>query len=129
LAVDLCLVAWVGVVDDLGNVGQGRDDVLDLFPAEPLRRGAALAQACLGEGLVGLGLGDPLADDLGVGAGVEGGAVDGELAVAVGDDPLVGGGLGVGVGLGFDELVEGVLDAIGGERGGQRSLPRLPGGR
>jgi hypothetical protein len=94
-------------VDDLGDVGQRCDDVSDLFSAEPFGAGSALPQARLGKGLLALGLGDPLADDLGVAAGVEGGAVGGELAVAPGDDSAVGPGVGGGVGLGVDDLVEG----------------------
>jgi hypothetical protein len=77
-------------VDDLRDVGQRCDDVLDLLPAQPLGTGSALAQPRFGEGLLGLDLGDPFGDDLGVGAGVEGGAVVGELAVALGEDPRLG---------------------------------------
>jgi hypothetical protein len=119
LAIDLCLVARVGVVDDLGDVGQCGDDVTDLFAGEPLAAGAVLAQPGLGEGLLGLGLGDPLADDLWIAAGVEGGPVGGELPVAVGDGPAFGSLVRVVVGLGVNELVEGVFDPIGLEDGGE----------
>src|SRR5262249_33184440 len=62
----------------------------DEMPSKPLGRGSALAQAGLSEGPLGLGLGDPLRDNLGVGTGIEGGAVVGELAVALGEDARLG---------------------------------------
>jgi hypothetical protein len=80
LAVDLGLVACVGVGDDLSDAGQRGDDVLDLVSAQPPVVAAALAQPGLGEGSLGPDLGDPFADDGGIGAGVERGAVVGELA-------------------------------------------------
>ncbi|MGC5021787.1 hypothetical protein [Micromonospora sp. DT47] len=77
-------------MDDLGEAGQGGDDVLDLFAAESLARGVLLAQAGFGERLLGLDLADPLGDDCGVGAGVERGAVVGEFPVGLGQGPGVG---------------------------------------
>ena len=65
-----------------------------LLFGHPGRRGRAAgggAEAGVGGELAGLGLGDPLADDGGVGSGVERGAVLGELLVAVGDLVFEGG--------------------------------------
>ncbi len=98
LLVDLRLVGGVCCAKDGGDPAEGVDDVLDLLAGEAGRRGLSPV-ACLCEGgdclgAFGLDLVDPSGYEGGVGAGFQGSAVLGELAVAGGDFPAVrvGGG-------------------------------------
>ncbi|ONH22200.1 hypothetical protein BL253_36365 [Pseudofrankia asymbiotica] len=90
------LLVQLGLVRGLRISERGEDpserlgQVLDLLAGEPV--GCAARGQEQGEtGLGGLALGghlvDPSEDGLGGAAGLEGVAVDGELAVAVGDEP------------------------------------------
>jgi hypothetical protein len=86
--VDPGFVCRVGVLDDRADVGQGLDDVADFFFAElaiGLGFGACGAGAGGDRGAFGLDSVDPLPDGLGVDSGFQGGAVFGELLVALGE--------------------------------------------
>jgi hypothetical protein len=120
LTVQLGFILRVGVVDDLGDVGQGGHNLLDLLAGEAVgRRVGVMAKLQVGLGLLCLGFGDPLRDDRWVGAGVEGGSVAGDLAVVVGEELGFVGRVGGGVRLAVGELVDGVLNVGGREEGGE----------
>jgi len=86
LAVDLCLVGGVGLVQDGEQAAQAVDERCDLFAAHSRSNApGGLAEFGLGFEPFGLGLRDPAGDQRRVGAGPEGGAVASELRLAVGD--------------------------------------------
>jgi hypothetical protein len=74
LTEDFCLVFGVRVDQDSRDVSQLVNDGLDLCLAHA-PRGRNRERGELVSGFLGFGLGDPRGDDLGVGPGVEGGAV------------------------------------------------------
>lgn len=84
--VHLGLVLRVRLIEDLDQVPQRGHDRFDLLGRHP-GPAAAVTELGLGHGPLGLRLGDPLGDQRGVGSRFEGGAVLGELAVALGDAP------------------------------------------
>ncbi|MCM3921808.1 hypothetical protein ND748_09060 [Frankia sp. AiPs1] len=89
LPVDIRLIGGVCCAKDSGDPAEGFDDVIDLLAGEAGRRGLyPFACPCEGGdclGTFGLGLVDPAGDEDGVGAGFQGSAVLGQLAVAGGD--------------------------------------------
>jgi hypothetical protein len=88
---------------------------------ESCRASGGLAQLCLGGQRVGLGLGDPLADLLGIAAGVERRAVAGHLGRDVLDPSqsrLPGCVIRLGLLAGHD-LVDGASEVSRGEYGGE----------
>jgi hypothetical protein len=98
LAVDLGLVGGVSVAEHCDDVLEGPDQRGDLCVGHPawcggLRR----VQIVFGPCPFGLRLGDPAADDRGVGSGVEGCPVALKFRVALGDRCASGGNGGGGL--------------------------------
>lgn len=91
IPVDLGLVCGVGASEDLEQVAEHRGERHDLLLGHPLGSvPGGLAQFGLVDRTTGLRLGDPAGQDGGVASLVEGGAVLGELAVALGDRLTLG---------------------------------------
>ncbi|WP_246461652.1 hypothetical protein [Nocardia transvalensis] len=110
------------MVEDRHHAPECFDELLD-FVGRQLwlccSTGFQCCDLCGGEVALVLHFGGPGGDQGGVGSGFECGPVLGELAIVRGECPsCVAEGGGV-VGLGLLELVEGVVDAVGGEDAGE----------
>jgi hypothetical protein len=104
----------LGVAQVPGGVRAFFDQGLDLLADEGVPAGGRLAQPGLGGEPLGLGLRDPLADLLGIAAGIEGSPVAAHLHAGFldpGHGCLRGGTVGVCPLAGHD-LVDGVTEAV-----------------
>ena len=129
LGVYLGLVGGIGVAQHAEQARQVRNDGCELIAAHRLDRlpgcGGLLGRLVLGT--FGFGLGDPVGDGGGVGAGVECGPVLGEPAVAVRDlaaDVVVVLGLGLERDRSGEEFVYGGREVRGLELAGQPFIQR-----
>nr|WP_263972282.1 hypothetical protein [Spongiactinospora rosea] len=125
LRVQLRLVGRVGLLQDLHQVTDGRHHRVNLFRSHPPPC-TDLPELRLNRRPLGLYLGDPPCDQRGVGPGLQGGTVRGQLAVTFDDPPaqrLIG-GAGRTVLAGGGQFMCRLRDPFLAECGGQPGVQR-----